>query len=256
MQLECPNCSTHFKVSPQALGDIGRTVRCSKCAFEWFAEPRDLKEGRHKPVHESYAPAQGDSFAAEDAPIPAEDFSEDILSALDSMNIEEAASLAKSRSGIAHTGGEGKKKPSLLPAIIAAVVGLVFFVACGIVYFNEPLRKMGLGSFYDAIGMEQVEGVKLANLSLTKLNARRTTYAIAGNVVNTSDKKQPIPSVLIRLVDTSGEVLREWDYAQKGEMKPGDVLPFNADKLDCAFLHNAHAFVIDIGGGFDLAFRD
>lgn len=247
MQLECPNCSVNFKVSPQALGEIGRTVRCSKCAFEWFAEPRDLKEGRRKLPS---APESPPDAVQEPPAMPEAAFSAEALSALDRLNVEEKP-VSRPRAGT-----KEKKKSKLLPAVIVLTVSVLFFVACGLLYFQEALRGMGLGAVYDAIGMEHVEGVKLANLSLTKLNLRRTTYAIEGNVVNTSETAQPIPSLRIRVVDEAGGVLREWSYAQKGVMKPGDVLPFGADKLDCAFLKTARGFVVDIGGSFDLALRD
>jgi predicted Zn finger-like uncharacterized protein len=41
MLLACPDCYAKFKIRPVAIGE-GRTVRCSRCKNEWFAEPRDL----------------------------------------------------------------------------------------------------------------------------------------------------------------------------------------------------------------------
>lgn len=42
MILVCPNCSSRFKVKPEALGDAGRTVRCAKCGNKWHAGREDL----------------------------------------------------------------------------------------------------------------------------------------------------------------------------------------------------------------------
>ena len=42
MILVCPNCSSRFKVKPEALGDAGRTVRCAKCGNKWHAGQEDL----------------------------------------------------------------------------------------------------------------------------------------------------------------------------------------------------------------------
>lgn len=42
MILVCPNCSSRFKVKPEALGDAGRTVRCAKCGHKWHAGKDDL----------------------------------------------------------------------------------------------------------------------------------------------------------------------------------------------------------------------
>lgn len=43
MALTCPNCSTRFKVKPEALGSQGRSVKCAKCAHKWFATADDLE---------------------------------------------------------------------------------------------------------------------------------------------------------------------------------------------------------------------
>lgn len=47
MKLTCPECTTQFLISPEAIGTNGRTVRCSQCAVTWFvaAEP-DIMELR------------------------------------------------------------------------------------------------------------------------------------------------------------------------------------------------------------------
>ncbi len=42
MILVCPDCSSRFKVKPEAIGDAGRMVRCAKCGNKWHAGPEDL----------------------------------------------------------------------------------------------------------------------------------------------------------------------------------------------------------------------
>ena len=41
MKLTCPECSTSYAASPNALGEAGRKVKCHKCAHVWFATPQD-----------------------------------------------------------------------------------------------------------------------------------------------------------------------------------------------------------------------
>ena len=36
MQLVCPACSARYLVSPAALGEEGKDVRCAKCGHQWF----------------------------------------------------------------------------------------------------------------------------------------------------------------------------------------------------------------------------
>lgn len=44
MVLVCPNCSSRFKVKPEALGEKGRLVRCANCGHKWHASVDDLQE--------------------------------------------------------------------------------------------------------------------------------------------------------------------------------------------------------------------
>jgi predicted Zn finger-like uncharacterized protein len=43
MRLACPTCHTAFHVEPDALGDDGRSVRCTRCRTVWLARPADLQ---------------------------------------------------------------------------------------------------------------------------------------------------------------------------------------------------------------------
>ena len=44
MIITCPECETRFMISDQALGEDGRTVRCSKCAHTWHQSPEDIED--------------------------------------------------------------------------------------------------------------------------------------------------------------------------------------------------------------------
>ena len=255
MLLECPNCSTNFRLRAGALGDVGRTVRCSRCAFEWFAEPRDLKEAAEIPAEETIQ-EEAREEAREETPL--EEFSEDVLSALGSMDNENSveAALERRANRRREAGPSAVKPPSLIPAFASLAASLLVLVGGGGIYAHETLRGMGLGGLYDVLGMELSGSVKLANLSITQLSEEtRPTYTLQGAVVNQSDTEQPIPAVRIRLMTEGGEMLRDWQYEQPGMMKPGDVLPFTAQKLD-AMGREAHHFQVDIGSGFEMALRD
>jgi predicted Zn finger-like uncharacterized protein len=59
MLIVCPNCETSYEVSPQTLGETGRTVRCARCHQEWFAAPSALRAPA-KTVPEPVPAAAGD----------------------------------------------------------------------------------------------------------------------------------------------------------------------------------------------------
>jgi predicted Zn finger-like uncharacterized protein len=44
MHIVCPHCTTSYAINPAALGEAGRTVRCSRCKETWLARPEDAVE--------------------------------------------------------------------------------------------------------------------------------------------------------------------------------------------------------------------
>ncbi len=254
MLLECPNCGTNFKVPAQALGEVGRTVRCSQCAFEWFAEPRDLKDvtPQISQVHET-----ADTTPPTEEESHIQEFGEDILSALDSMDSPAEEALA--RRAERRKSGEITALPrasTIMPAIAALAASFLLFVFAALLYFQQTFESLGLAGLYDTLGLSQPQEVKFASITAGKLIAKRTAYVIQGNVVNTGKKDTPIPTLQVRLVDKAGSELRAWSFDQDGIMKAGQALPFDTGKLDASFLDKAHSFILDIGGGYNLMLRD
>jgi len=68
MIISCPSCGASFNVKPEALGPTGRSVKCSKCAYRWHANP----DGSEFDPDLEPAPAQPEAFAAEPATEPAD----------------------------------------------------------------------------------------------------------------------------------------------------------------------------------------
>lgn len=56
--LQCPECSSSFRIKPEAIGDTGRMVRCAQCKHEWLANRLDLRDD----------PSTKDAAAVTDAP--------------------------------------------------------------------------------------------------------------------------------------------------------------------------------------------
>lgn len=61
MQIVCPNCTTSYQVSAEAIGENGRSVRCVRCQSVWFAAPAPMVMAAppispaDEPVHEEKA---------------------------------------------------------------------------------------------------------------------------------------------------------------------------------------------------------
>lgn len=64
MIISCPSCGASFNIKSEALGPTGRTVKCSKCAHRWHADP----DGTPREIAPLPAPAAPEPVAA--APEP------------------------------------------------------------------------------------------------------------------------------------------------------------------------------------------
>ena len=66
MHIVCPHCTTSYAINPAALGEAGRTVRCSRCKETWLARPEDAVEmADAMPAMAESSPAAGKDAAAE-----------------------------------------------------------------------------------------------------------------------------------------------------------------------------------------------
>lgn len=66
MIIACPECNTRYVVAPQAIGEKGRLVKCSRCEHTWFQEPsEDNAEIVPETVIEKDPPSQKDKDGME-----------------------------------------------------------------------------------------------------------------------------------------------------------------------------------------------
>jgi predicted Zn finger-like uncharacterized protein len=66
MHIVCPHCTTSYAINPAALGEAGRTVRCSRCKETWLARPEDAVEmAAAMPAMAESSSSAGNDAAAE-----------------------------------------------------------------------------------------------------------------------------------------------------------------------------------------------
>jgi predicted Zn finger-like uncharacterized protein len=76
MQIVCPNCQTSYHVDPSAVGQTGRSVRCTRCLTVWFAANTEaLSEiaASHRAEMAQFAATGSDSDGAVHWPEPADE---------------------------------------------------------------------------------------------------------------------------------------------------------------------------------------
>ena len=86
MHITCPECSTSYAVSEQALGNIGRRVKCANCGAKWLATPLNAVVNERQ-AGNGLATADGDYALAPDHP----DQSNYEAEFKEALNAEEAA---------------------------------------------------------------------------------------------------------------------------------------------------------------------
>jgi predicted Zn finger-like uncharacterized protein len=66
MKIKCPDCSTSYEISAEAVGAEGRSVKCAKCGNRWFVAPEDAEIGDVDFSAAADAPDDADSPVTED----------------------------------------------------------------------------------------------------------------------------------------------------------------------------------------------
>ena len=186
MILTCPDCATRYFVSDAALGEAGRTVRCTSCGNSWRAAaepPLDLT------VSEAGATAREPSRALSPAEIKATELPRQYRARVEeTKRVREAAAT-----GAIWTG-------------IAALFALVFIAA--MVFRIDVVRLWPrTASAYAAAGMP----VNQVGLTIEKVQAQpalqdgRAALMVTGMVRNIRSRPMTAPPLSIGLLDKSGK---------------------------------------------------
>lgn len=260
MILVCPNCSSRFKVKPEAIGEAGRTVRCAKCGHKWHAgpddliDPDDLKSLSAAAKVAKKAPAKkaaAKKAAPARAPAPPPDEFEDQGTDAGAADPDEDDDLGAPPPPPMMDGPEPPPIPSeadfnprrTVPmrrkSPLGAWIGLFLIVlltaaaAYGfqkqIVAAYPPSMKIyqAVGLHVDLLGHGLEIGAPEAE-AIIDANERR--LVIKGTVTNTTDETIVIPKLGGILNDGNGAVLHEWVFeADKPEAFPGETISYETE---------------------------
>ncbi len=220
MMLTCPSCATRYVVNPSSIGRAGRDVRCAKCGHTWFeAAPADV------PMVDNIAPTP-----EQVRPIPP-------------------------GSGLPVPVPPSDVTPALRYAAFTAVAACL---VAALVLFQPTLqqRLSFLTPAYSLLGLNDTRGIVLADVEVDKIDEETySSYTVRGALINEAKGEKAIPTVRITLLDDKGKTYRYWDFKQGSKIKPGERLPFTADKLDVRGGTIAHVLV-EVGNAVELSLRD
>lgn len=267
MILVCPNCSSRFKVKPEALGDAGRTVRCAKCGNKWHAgredliDPEDVKSlsaaakaGKQPAAKKAVAKkaAAPKAREPEEAPPPPADEPDDDFPdrGPDDMGPEDDDDLGApppppmmdgpepppipSESDFAPRSTVPMRRKSPLAAWI--VLFLIVLVSGAAAY---SFQKQIVSLYPPATKIYHTFGIQVDllghGLELPEPEAEAVIdgddrrLLIKGSLTNTTDETIVIPKLGGVLKDATGGILHEWVFeAEKPEAFPGETIAYES----------------------------
>lgn len=228
MILECPACHAKYNVPDNAVGDKGRTVRCAKCANEWFAAPPISIPS--SPIVDSDILEAIDKKEAKKKPAPAPK----------KLKTKKAKPAATKKSAPANA--PKKNASQILSAVMIASL-LLALTGTFVVY--KPLW----------FGINKPSYVTLSDIALAKQTVEnKMEYAVSGKLVNSSRKAAKPPIVRITLVDKEGKPLQYWEPRLPDVIEADTALPFNFGPLRTSFTTGTR-LVVEVGTPLQLALR-
>lgn len=223
MILQCPNCNARFMVADALVPPGGRTVKCGKCANQWFAT-------HDAPVNEST------DFAA-----------------LTAQAYAEASPQPHDPKRLPVIPQQPLKAWPFQAA--AAVLAASWLVIALYAYF--PSWQYGvLRGLYKSLGVTDTRELVFVDISMEREDTEgRTKFLLAGSVANHGSKPRMLPTVRVEVKDAEGNVIWGQKYPVGETIKPGQVYPFRIDNVETSFADRAASIVLDMGNSFELVMR-
>lgn len=232
MIIECPNCTSRFKVKDEAIGSSGRFVRCSICSHEWVATKDNsaINEASSQNADISEGVENDNTKELKADLIFKDHLSTDGGSTLLDTKVEaEAKEILKDRVSILYRILKTHiwlflSKASVLVAVITLLLLVLF-------YHQEKIVSSvpGLQNLYNAFSLYENDGLKITNINAvispvtneTTIKLRNTEIAII--VKNISALPKTLGSIRFSIFD------KDRNKIDSLEMKPNKII--NAEQM-------------------------
>ncbi len=249
MQIVCPHCSTSYGINPAALGEAGRTVRCSRCKETWLARPEDAVEfamaeasaaddaagwgqaSEHGDA-EGYAPHVDSPSISGDWQGSAEDQSlagwpDDARDDLDDARPRRFSWLGRLMPVAAI--GRLPKAPIGLTTTCAAMAALVLAT---VIWRAELVRLMPqTAGFYKLVGLDvNLRGLRFKDVKVSsEMVEGKPVLVIEGSITGESNKPVEIPRLRFSVRDAQGAEIYAWNAVlEQSVLRPGERAQFKS----------------------------
>jgi predicted Zn finger-like uncharacterized protein len=247
MQIVCPHCSTSYGISPAALGETGRTVRCSRCKETWLARPEDAVEfamaeasasdeaadwghpsdddaGGYAPHVDSPSIAGGWQGSAEDQDLSG--WPADAHDDLDGARPGRFSWLGKLMPVAAM---RRFKAPVGLTTACAAMGALVLAT---VIWRAELVRLLPqTAGFYKLVGLDvNLRGLKFKDVKVSsEMVEGKPVLLIEGSITGESNKPVEIPRLRFSVRDAQGAEIYAWNAVlEQSVLRPGERAQFKS----------------------------
>lgn len=202
----------------------GRTVKCGKCANQWFV---------HK---DSDASAGAGDFAA-----------------LTAQAYAEAKPQPHDPKQLPVVPGKPFKT---WPFQIAAAIMAVLWISIATYAYFPGLHKGALSGVYGALGATDTSDLVFADVTMERYDEEgRTQFLLTGSIANQGATARVLPKVRVEVKDEEGSVIWGQVYPVNETITPGQVYPFRIDNVETSFADRAASIVLDMGNSFELVMR-
>ena len=203
----------------------GRTVKCGKCANQWFAMPEGALNPQASP---DFAALTAQAYA-EATPQP--------------HNPKQLPALP---------GRPYKAWPFQVATGLFAVTWCIIALYA---YF-PGWHTSFLSGIYTSMGVTDTSNLVFADVEMDREElGGRTKFIVTGSIENHGSNARRIPSVRIELKDDESNVIWSQRYPVEESIEPGGVYPFRIDNVETSFANRAASIVLDLGNNFELVMR-
>lgn len=249
MILQCPACQARFAVPDSAIPADGRTVKCGKCANQWFVD----------------APAPAAVVASAPVmPAPVTSMEEPPSPETEALMREIADALSEPQPMRARPMPKGSnlpvvKKPKLNPRyfkIAAPVLAASWVVLALITYSPSWSETPGISAVYGMLGASSTKGLVFDDVHMDReQDGNKARFILSGSIRNDTNAVRKVPAVRVLLKDKDEKVLWGREYAVNVELKAGEVYPFRIPNVETNFAGSVKDIVVDLGHSLQLMVR-
>ena len=215
MILTCPSCGTRYRAEPVNFKPPGRNVRCAKCSHVWFQAAPEPEIPAASAVTPEQPAAKASDLAELRAIVPEPN---------ERIEMHDVRDRLRSR---AAAGGRTLQ-------VLGFAVLMILLAATGwaAVHYRQTVVRLWPASarLYAAARLPvNLTGIAITNIDLRQeLQDGMPILSVTGDVVNVSNRDQPIPKLRVVLLDDSKRELYRWTFDPGiPSLKPGSRRVFD-----------------------------